>query len=431
MDFFSIIKRKKEGRINMAKITNVIIVDPNTIRLNVDAKKGDEIDLLSLNQVDNSSLIKRIEEGRDEEYQKRLKDVQEKLNAEKERDIAFQTEKLKEEITRYKKDLEHQKEMFSKEKEAELVIAVAKKESELQKTIQELQLKLQAKENEITIAVSEKEKELQKELFAQKEEINNLRLAKSSLNIKRIGEELENWCDNEYISYSQSGFQTCSWEKDNTSIKTEGEVKGTKADYIFKVYATEEKQEKEMLTSVVCEMKSEDPNSTNKKKNSDHYAKLDKDRHKKQCEYALLISELEWDQANDVPIRRIEGYEKMYMVRPQYFITFLSIVSALSLKYKELLLNKMEEEEQFRDSQAIIDDFEKMKREILDKPLDKLDKQIKEIANNANTIMKSAEKIINSSETLTSSVLETIRNKIENFNITKITNKINKVSKEK
>jgi len=219
--------------------------------------------------------------------------------------------------------------------------------------------------------------------------------------------------------------------KDNTSIKTEGEVKGTKADYIFKVYATEEKQEKEMLTSVACEMKSEDPNSTNKKKNSDHYAKLDKDRHKKQCEYALLISELEWDQANDVPIRRIEGYEKMYMVRPQYFITFLSIVSALSLKYKELLLNKMEEEEQFRDSQAIIDDFEKMKREILDKPLDKLDKQIKEIANNANTIMKSAEKIINSSETLTSSVLETIRNKIENFNITKITNKINKVSKEK
>jgi len=144
MDFFSIIKRKKEGRINMAKITNVIIVDPNTIRLNVDAKKGDEIDLLSLNQVDNSSLIKRIEEGRDEEYQKRLKDVQEKLSVEKERDIAFQTEKLKEEITRYKKDLEHQKEMFSKEKEAELVIAIAKKESELQKTIQELQLKLQA-----------------------------------------------------------------------------------------------------------------------------------------------------------------------------------------------------------------------------------------------------------------------------------------------
>ena len=70
--------------------------------------------------------------------------------------------------------------------------------------------------------IAEKEKELQKELFAQKEEINNLRLAKSSLNIKRIGEELENWCDNEYISYSQNGFQTCSWEKDNTTIKKEG-----------------------------------------------------------------------------------------------------------------------------------------------------------------------------------------------------------------
>ena len=74
----------------MAKITNVIIIDSNTIQLNVDAKKGDEIDLLSLNQVDNSALIKRIEEARDEEYQKRLKEVKEKLNVEKDRDIAIQ-----------------------------------------------------------------------------------------------------------------------------------------------------------------------------------------------------------------------------------------------------------------------------------------------------------------------------------------------------
>lgn len=414
----------------MAKITNVIIIDSNTLQLNVDAQKGDVIDLLSLNQVDNSSLIKKILDNTDEEYQKRLQEVKEKLKVEKERDIAFQTEKLKEEITKYKRDLEHQKELLAKEKANEISLAVMKKEKELQANINQLQLSLQAKENEIILAVNQKEKELQKELNDQKEEISNLRLTKSLLSVKKIGEELENWCNNEYISYSQSGFYTSSWEKDNVSIKEEGEFRGTKADYIFKVYATEAKLENELLTSVVCEMKSEDPNSTNKKKNSDHYAKLDKDRKKKQCEYALLISELEWDQANDVPIRRIEGYEKMYMVRPQYFMTFLSIIMALSLKYKELLLRTIEEAEQFKDSQAIIDEFEKMKKEIFDKPLDKLEKQIKEIANNANIIIKSAEKIITSSEVLTSSVLETIKSKIENFNITKVVNKMNKMSKE-
>lgn len=414
----------------MAKITNVIIIDSNTLQLNVDAQKGDVIDLLSLNQVDNSSLIKKILDNTDEEYQKRLQEVKEKLKVEKERDIAFQTEKLKEEITKYKRDLEHQKELLAKEKANEILLAVMKKEKELQANINQLQLSLQAKENEIILAVNQKEKELQKELNDQKEEISNLRLTKSLLSVKKIGEELENWCNNEYISYSQSGFYTSSWEKDNVSIKEEGEFRGTKADYIFKVYATEAKLENELLTSVVCEMKSEDPNSTNKKKNSDHYAKLDKDRKKKQCEYALLISELEWDQANDVPIRRIEGYEKMYMVRPQYFMTFLSIIMALSLKYKELLLRTIEEAEQFKDSQAIIDEFEKMKKEIFDKPLDKLEKQIKEIANNANIIIKSAEKIITSSEVLTSSVLETIKSKIENFNITKVVNKMKKMSKE-
>ena len=101
-------------------------------------------------------------------------------------------------------------------------------------------------------------------------------------------------------------------------------VRDQPGDYIFKVYASSSHKENELLTSVACEMKNESPNSTNKKKNSDHFLKLDKDRKKKGCEYALLISELEWDQANDVPIRKVVGYEKMYVVRPQYFITFLS-----------------------------------------------------------------------------------------------------------
>ncbi|HKM29345.1 MAG TPA: DUF2130 domain-containing protein [Bacilli bacterium] len=411
----------------MAKITNVIIIDSNTLQLNVDAKKGDEIDLLSLNQVDNSFLIKKIEEEKDLEYQRRLNAVKERLNVEKDRDIAVKTEALKEEITKYKKDLEHQKALADSEKMRDISSAVALKEKELQNAITELKMALKVKESEIELAINKKEIEMKDELNAQKEEISNLRLTKSLLSVKKIGEELENWCNNEYTSYSQNGYDTCTWEKDNTSIKEEGEFKGTKADYIFKVYASKARDENELLTSVVCEMKSEDPTSIHKKKNSDHYAKLDKDRKKKQCEYALLISELEWDQDNDVPIRRIEGYEKMYMVRPPYFITFLSIITAFGLKYKELLLKTIQEAEQFKDSQEILDEFEKMKSDILDKPIKKLEKELGDIANNANSIIKSAEKIVSSSEALTGSVLEMIKSRIENLNITKIIKKINKL----
>lgn len=411
----------------MAKITNVIIIDSNTLQLNVDAKKGDEIDLLSLNQVDNSFLIKKIEEEKDLEYQRRLNAVKERLNVEKDRDIAVKTEALKEEITKYKKDLEHQKALADSEKMRDISSAVALKEKELQNAITELKMALKVKESEIELAINKKEIEMKDELNAQKEEISNLRLTKSLLSVKKIGEELENWCNNEYTSYSQNGYNTCTWEKDNTSIKEEGEFKGTKADYIFKVYASKARDENELLTSVVCEMKSEDPTSIHKKKNSDHYAKLDKDRKKKQCEYALLISELEWDQDNDVPIRRIEGYEKMYMVRPPYFITFLSIITAFGLKYKELLLKTIQEAEQFKDSQEILDEFEKMKSDILDKPIKKLEKELGDIANNANSIIKSAEKIVSSSEALTGSVLEMIKSRIENLNITKIIKKINKL----
>ena len=138
-----------------------------------------------------------------------------------------------------------------------------------------------------------------------------------------------------------TGFRAIYIDKDNVSIKEDGETKGTKADYIFKVFCDEEKSME--LASVACEMKSEDPNSTNKRKNSDHYKKLDADRKKKNCEYALLVSELEWNDDNDVPIRKVKDYDKMYVVRPQYFITFLNIIASLANKYQSVLLEKKKE----------------------------------------------------------------------------------------
>lgn len=513
----------------MSKITDITIVNSKLLRLNVDAKAGDEIDLDSLNQVDTSVLISRIEQEKDMEYQKHLNHQKELFSLEKQRDIEDAIGNYKNEITILKASLdlrenelkatlsstyEKQKSELSSKiqvlesriislnamKENEVNLAISKKEAESQASINELNLKIRGFANEKTIAISnavaslqdeiikirqnlesdkikakleqelavkktilevndqinelrsrlaekeivlqnsennkfkdieiavkDKEAELTKTINEQKERIDNLQLTKSLLNVKRLGEELEQWCNQEYQLHSLSGFENCTWEKDNLSVRDEGEYKGTKADYIFKVYAGQERNETNLLTSVACEMKSEDPSSTNKLKNATHFLKLDKDRAKKNCEYALLISELEWELPNDTPIRKVIGYEKMYMVRPQYFVIFLSIVTALGTKYKDILTEYNKEMEQFKDTQDIIDEFEKMKESVLDKSLKYLENELSEIVSNATKINALATKIFDSGHKVIDTYVEQIKNRIENFNITKINKKINKL----
>ncbi len=440
----------------MAKLTDVTIIDAKTLRLNTDAMKGDEIDLLSLSKVDTSIITQKIKDAQDLEYEKFLTQV--KNNFEKDKQIAINQatetlnkekitleQQLKDIETKVKSDLElkfekerNQLHQLNEELKAKMDLALAQKELNLVKDINDLKAEIQTKNAEIMRLVEGKKKdieievlkteaELKAEINKKEEEISNLRLSKSILNVKKLGEDLEKWCNNEFMAYALSGFQTCTWDKDNTSVKEEDEVKGTKADYIFKVYADASKKEIDLLTSVACEMKSEDPSSQNKKKNADHFAKLDKDRKKKNCEYALLISELEWEQGNDVPIRKIMEYEKMYLVRPQYFITFLSIVVSLGLKYQELLISHNKEVLQFQEIQDIQDAFEKMKNDILDKQLEKLEKEIKSINTNANSILNLSSKIIESTDKLTTTLLDNIKRKIEDFNIKKITKAIEKV----
>ena len=256
-------------------------------------------------------------------------------------------------------------------------------------------------------------------------EISNLTLSKSNISVKRIGERLEHWCANEFEEHSMNGFMNCTFEKDNISVKEDGDIKGTKADYIFKVFSSEElKQE---LTSVVCEMKSEDPTSVNKKKNSDHYKKLDSDRNKKKCEYALLVSELEWNDVNDVPIRKVKDYDKMYVVRPQYFITFLNIISSLACKYQSILLEKAKEREVFKETDEILKSFDELRELIVDKQLTKLSKEIEEIKKQCDVIKTATDKISASTSKVTDTIINDIKKKIENFSITKITKKIEKL----
>ena len=304
----------------------------------------------------------------------------------------------------------------------------------LNSNIQSLKQQLVSKDNEKEIALFKLKEEKDEEyrtLEKSKEEIEqkfqNLSLQKSSLNVKKLGEELERYCDEEYRTASMAGFENCEWYKDNTAIKNEDDIKGTKADFIFKVYSSNEFNEVNLLASVCLEMKNESNVSSNKKKNSDHYKKLDEDRNKKGCEYALLVSELEWDTINDSPIKKVPGYEKMYIVRPQYMIVFLSFVYSLANKFKDLLNTTNKEKLELKASLDLVAEFEKLKETYLDKPLEALNKSIEQIRANNNQIISYANKNEVELKKIIEERINTMREKIERFNIKKLANKLNKL----
>lgn len=453
------------------------IVDKTTLRLEEDATKGDYILLSELDGVDTSIIIEKIKAKQDEVYNLFLK---EKLSEEEKR------VRLEEENKRIKEindlngkihDLENVYEVqkniikddynsklsekdkiinelntniaslnerttslkkeVSLEKESEYNDKIRKIEKQKDEEILSLKEKLSEKEfilstqkesfeKEKSIISLEAEKVYSEKIRTLEYEISQLKLEKSQKNVKKLGEELEIWCKREYENYSINGFEDCTFEKDNTAVKDDGE-KGTKADYIFKVYSSNS-SDKVLLTSVCLEMKNESPNSQNKKKNSDHYKKLDQDRNKKNLEYALLVSELEWESDNDAPIKKVNEYDKMYVVRPTYFITFLSIIASLGKKYKDIIASSKKEEQVFKDRQTIIEEFDAMKKECFEKPIEELTKHVSAIETAALNIVKQAENISNIVFKITDGVINKMKNKIDGYNIErKIIKKIGKI----
>ncbi|MDD2681883.1 MAG: DUF2130 domain-containing protein [Bacilli bacterium] len=418
----------------MAKIKDVEIVNSHTIKLLSDANKGDEIDLLEISQIDTSIILEKIDAETDKIYNKKLNDLKLQMQSDSNLKMIEATKKLEDEILKLKTLLETKEKEITMSLESKFIVEKGKLENQIALLKSENESFESKKESAVNEVKNKLENELlqvqqkySSQIYEQKEKISNLELTKSLLSIKKIGEKLEEWCNQEYLTHEINGFDNCTWEKDNISIKDEFSSRATKADYIFKVYSSNIKDESTLLTSVACEMKSEDPTSLNKKKNSDHYAKLDKDRIKKNCEYALLISELEWETDNDAPIRKVVEYDKMYMVRPQYFIVFLSIITALGKKYHDVINEHNIQKEQFKETEEIVEEFEKMKNQILSHSIRLLEKHANSIIDNAQKIEGLSNNILESGRLIINTYLDQIKNKIENFNITKINKKIDKI----
>jgi hypothetical protein len=163
-------------------------------------------------------------------------------------------------------------------------------------------------------------------------EIDRLKDFKQKLSTKLVGETLEQHCEVEFNKLRATAFQNAYFEKDNDSSG------GTKGDYIYK----ESDEDGNEIISIMFEMKNENDETATKKKNEDFFAKLDKDRHKKHCEYAVLVSLLESEnEFYNTGIADVSyKFEKMYVIRPQFFIPIIALLknaSMNSLKYKKEL----------------------------------------------------------------------------------------------
>lgn len=268
-------------------------------------------------------------------------DFQQKL-AEKQREIDTLREKSKTELIQEVS----KKDSTIKDLQSKLAQAETQKQLELQQAVNALEKEKDKLENNLKVKDTEKEllekslkDDFRRELETKDqvikyrdEEIERLKDFKQKQSTKMLGENLEQHCENSFNQLRATGFQNAYFEKDNDASG------GTKGDYIFK----EEDEHGNEIVSIMFEMKNENDETATKKKNEDFFAKLDKDRIAKNCEYAVLVSMLEADSDyyNTGIVDVSHKYPKMFVVRPQFFIQIITILrnsGMKSLEYKQEL----------------------------------------------------------------------------------------------
>jgi hypothetical protein len=164
------------------------------------------------------------------------------------------------------------------------------------------------------------------------DQIERLRDFKIKMSTKMVGESLELHCENEFNTIRAMAFPRAVFDKDN-DIRS-----GSKGDYIFRDLDDDDTE----IVSIMFEMKNENSETASKRKNEDFFKELDKDRNEKGCEYAILVSLLEADSDlyNAGIVDVSHRYQKMYVVRPQFFIPIITLLrnaAQNSLKYKSEL----------------------------------------------------------------------------------------------
>ena len=221
--------------------------------------------------------------------------------------------------------------------DTEKELAVNKAISELKET---KDLEINKAKNELEIYKSEMANKFdsmkdsyEQQLSAKQELVDYYKDFKTKMSTKMIGESLEQHCANEFNKNRMGMFRNAYFEKDNEVVE------GSKGDFVFRDFDEDGVE----IISIMFEMKNEADTTSTKHKNEDFFDKLDKDRNRKKCEYAVLVSLLENDSElyNEGIVDVSYRYPKMYVIRPQFFIPLITLLRNAALnasEYKKQLL---------------------------------------------------------------------------------------------
>ena len=310
-------------------------------------------------KVDDTVYTDIVKQVRDQQFQEELRSRLEAVEKEKQAALRLNASELQQRFQQQLAQKEQELSAMKHKNAADLVKEAAQRDAQ----INALQAKIAAAETDKKLALSEAvhavekqrdqlvndlrnkdterellEKSLQEQfknslahkeeaLKLKNEEIDRLKDFKQKLSTKMIGETLEQHCEMEFNKLRATAFQQAYFEKDNDASA------GTKGDYIFK----ELDAQRHEVVSIMFEMKNENDTTVTKKKNEDFFAKLDKDRKAKGCEYAVLVSLLESDNDfyNTGIVDVSYKYPKMYVIRPQFFIPIISLLRNAGMKSLE------------------------------------------------------------------------------------------------
>ena len=330
-------------------------------------------------EIDKEDYAFILNQVRDKEFLSQVALSEEKLRTEKENALSFLKEKMTlekdmalkekdEKIDRLKDQLEKEKQDQLKEIESvklkeqnanqeqmselkqqiidlnqNLKIKDLEKESDIEKLkaskneeITSLQNELLLNQKEYALKESSMKQTYEQELKNKNDVIEYYKDLKAKQSTKMIGESLEQHCNAEFSRIRPILGKNIYFEKDN-DVKT-----GSKGDFIFREYDEENNE----ILSIMFEMKNEADETARKHKNEDFFKELDKDRQEKKCEYAVLVSLLEIDNEiyNAGIVDVSYKYDKMYVIRPQFFIPLITLLRNASLKSldykKEMMLMK-------------------------------------------------------------------------------------------
>ena len=379
-----------------AKIENAEIEKKITVTeaIRTIEKERDELaNDLKRKEADKEAAVKLLEaqlkHALQEELTKKDREIME-LKAKNELELTERLARKEAEMAEMKAKLDNA-EIEKKLLVTEAIQKIEKERDDLLNSLKNKETETQLLEKSLNEKFNDQLKTKDEIIKLKDEEILMRKEMKLKLSTKMLGETLEQHCETEFNKLRSTAFQKSFFEKDNDARS------GSKGDYIYR----ESDDVGNEIISIMFEMKNEGDETATKKRNEDFFKELDKDRNEKKCEYAVLVSLLEPESEyyNTGIVDVSHRYNKMYVVRPQFFIPIITLLrnaAMNSIQYKaELALMRSQniditnfEEKMNKFKDGFARNYDIASRKFKD-AIDGIDKTIRELQKTKEALLSS------------------------------------------